>query len=173
MTSTIGVYNDQETAVSAINALKQAGYSPNQLSILGHAPEDLTEEEKLEDMDSDHEIDKPMKIAATGVGIGALVGPVLGVLTGLGLMAIPGVGFLYGAGALAGAVAGLDAGLIGGGIFSALAIARTSASHEERYSKHLKEGRYIVVAQGSPEEVKHAHEVLNELDTHHELETHL
>src|SRR5215217_8764155 len=171
MTSTIGVYHNQADALAAISALKAAGYTPNQLSILGHAPEEMTDEERLEELDSDHEMDRPMKIAATGMGLGAIIGPALGVLTGIGLMAIPGVGFLYGAGALAGAVAGLDAGLIGGGIFSALAIARTSAAHEERYAKHLKEGRYIVVAQGSPEEVKHAHEVLRELDTHHELET--
>lgn len=172
MTSTIGVYHDQADALTAVNALKAAGYTPNQLSILGHAPEETTEEERLEELDSDHEMDKPMKIAAIGVGLGAIIGPALGALAGVGLMAIPGVGFLYGAGALAGAVAGLDVGLIGGGIISGLAILRNNNSHEERYAKHLKEGRYLVVAQGSPEEVKHAHEVLNELATHHELETH-
>src|SRR4051812_46838423 len=130
MTSTIGVYHNHEDALSAINTLKEAGYAPNKLSILGNAPENMTEEEKLENLDAEHEVDRPMKIAATGVGIGVIAGPILGALAGLGLFAIPGVGFLFGAGALAGAVAGLDVGLIGGGLFSALAIARSNAAHE-------------------------------------------
>jgi len=170
MTATIAVYHNQGDALSAVNALKGAGYPPNHLSILGHAAEDSAQDE---DNAAFPELGKPMKIAATGMGIGAVVGPILGALAGLGLIAIPGVGFLYGAGALAGAVAGLDAGLIGGGIFSALAIAQTSSHHEEKYGQDLKAGRYIVVAQGSEEEVKHAREILTELDIHHDLETYL
>lgn len=172
MTSTIGVYNDQADALAAVAALKEAGYPANQLSVLGHAPEELTKEEKLESLDSDHEMDKPIKIAATGLGIGVVVGPILGALTGLGILAIPGVGFLVGAGALAGAVAGLDAGLIGGGVLSALAIARNNKKHEDRYQEHLQSGRYLVVAQGNEDEVKHAHDVLTGHDTHMELHTH-
>ena len=173
MTSTIGVYDDQAAALAAISELKQAGFPANQLSLLGHAKGEASDDEtKLESLDAEHEFDKPMKIAATGVGIGAVVGPILGALTGLGILAIPGVGFLVGAGALAGAVAGLDAGLIGGGIISALAIARNNKVHEDKYHGHLEAGRYLVVAQGSEEEVKHAHDVLASHDTHTQLDTH-
>lgn len=173
MTSTIGVYETQEAAVQAINALKEAGYSAKNLSIIGQAPNNLESQDKLEYLDSDHEMDKPFKIAATSVGIGAVVGPILGALAGVGILAIPGVGFLVGAGALAGAVAGLDVGLIGGGIVSALAIARSNKTHEDNYNKHIYEGKFLVVAQGTEEQVHHAHEVLDELGIHHELEKHL
>ena len=172
MTSTIGVYTNQADALAAVQKLKQNGYPANQLSVLGHAPEDQTEEERLEAIDADHEFDKPLKIAATGVGIGAVVGPILGALAGIGILAIPGVGFLVGAGALAGAVAGLDAGLIGGGVISALAIARNNKHHEDRYHDHLQSGRYLVVAQGTEEEVKKAHDVLTAHEGHIELHTH-
>jgi len=145
MTSTIGVYHNQQDALAAVQELKTAGFPANQLSVLGHAKGE-TEEDRLEALDADHEMDQPLKIAATGVGIGAVIGPVLGALTGLGILAIPGVGFLVGAGALAGAVAGLDAGLIGGGLISALAIARSNKVHEDKYKEHLEAGRYLVVA---------------------------
>lgn len=174
MTATIAVYQNQQDALSAIKLLKDSGYAAHQLSILGHAQDEtlpadaaLLEERPFQDLE------KPMKIAATGVGIGAIAGPILGVLAGLGLIAIPGVGFLYGAGALAGAVAGLDAGLIGGGIFSALAIAQSSSHHEERYSEALKSGHYIVIAQGSEAEVKQANSLLTRMGLYQDIESYL
>jgi len=161
MKSTVGVYKVQSDALAAVNALKAAGYSDKQISLVGRA---------VADTPAGAEEQKDMKISGTGLGIGAIAGSALGVLTGLGLLAIPGVGILYGAGAIAGAVAGLDAGLIGGGIISALTIA--GSKHDEKYNRHLSEGSYLVVVQGSANEVEHAHEVLNTLGTHHELETH-
>ncbi len=172
MTSTIGVYENQQDALAAIQQLKTAGFPASQLSILGHAKDDQTEEDRLEQLDSDHEMDRPIRIAATGIGIGAVVGPILGALAGLGILAIPGVGILVGAGAIAGAVAGLDAGLIGGGIISALAIARTNKHHEEKYKEHLAAGRYLVVAQGTDDELHHAHDILDAHDNHTDLEKH-
>src|SRR5690606_35335037 len=99
----------------------------NQISMLTHSketeePEEPGESEEGEGVDSDDVFTNPMKVAATGVGIGAVVGPILGALAGVGVLAIPCLGILVGAGALAGAIAGLDVGIIGGGIISALAI---------------------------------------------------
>ena len=167
MKSTIGVYDNQEKALAAITELKAAGFPANKISLLGHA-----KEEESGASEDDTAYDKPMKIAATGIGIGAVVGPIVGALAGIGLLAIPGLGLLVGAGALAGAVAGLDVGIIGGGIVSALAIAGTSGQHDDKYHGHLKEGRYLVVAQGTPEEVKHASEVLHSHDAHIDLDVH-
>ncbi len=177
MKATIGVYEDQAKALAAIQALKAAGYPDNQISMLTHTkeahhPEDPGESEEGTGVDSDNVFDRPMRIAAAGVGIGAVVGPVLGALAGVGMLAIPGLGILVGAGALAGAIAGLDVGIIGGGIISALAIARVNQQHEELYQEHLQEGRYLVVAHGSESEIEHAREVLHGHDEHVQLDTH-
>jgi hypothetical protein len=51
-------------------------------------------------------------------------------------MAIPGVGMLYGAGALVGAIAGFDVGIIGGGLVAILAnigIGEKEAHHYQNY----------------------------------------
>jgi hypothetical protein len=177
MKATIGVYDDQAKALDAIKALKAAGYPEGQISMITHSkdahhPVDPGESEEAEGVDSDNVYQKPMRIAATGVGIGAVVGPVLGALAGVGMLAIPGLGVLVGAGALAGAIAGLDVGIIGGGIISALAIARVNQHHEELYQEHLQEGRYLVVAQGNESEIEHARDVLHSHDEHVHLDTH-
>lgn len=177
MKATIAVYETQAQAIAAIKELKAAGYPENQISILTHSKSDHHtsdpgESEEGEGVDSDNVYEEPMRIAATGVGIGAVVGPVLGALAGVGMLAIPGLGVLVGAGALAGAIAGLDVGIIGGGIISALAIARVNKHHEDLYQEHLQEGRYLVVAQGSEEEIEEAREILDSHDGHLHLDTH-
>lgn len=93
-------------------------------------------------------------------------------LTGIGLLAIPGLGFLYGAGALAGAIAGFDIGLIGGGIISALTIPGVKHDVAKEYETQLKEGKFLVIAHGSEEEVNRAKEIMHRHGTHTTLETH-
>src|SRR5438045_2166861 len=112
MTTTVGVYETHEQAMDAIKILKDNGIPTTQLSIIGKA-EVTHEHENLGELETK---------AGKGVGAGILVGSTIGVLTGVGVFAIPGLGFLFGAGALVGAIAGLDFGLIGGGIFGALSI---------------------------------------------------
>ena len=72
--------------------------------------------------------------------------------------------FLYGAGALVGALAGFDLGIIGGGVGAVLAklgIGEQPEDHET-FGKHLQEGRILVTAQGTEEELNHAKEILAE-----------
>ena len=109
MQSTIGVYNTHEQAIEAITELKKAGFKESQLSIIGQA--DVV----------DNHLHVKSKEGEKVAGVaGAVVGSVLGVLSGVGLVAIPGLGIIFGAGAIAGALAGLDIGLIGGGLVSVL-----------------------------------------------------
>jgi len=171
MKTTIGVYEDYQAAIAAVNTLKAAGFPKKQISIIGHAKEE-GESEEGPGLDSDNVFEKPAKVAAKTMGISVVVGPILGALAGIGLLAIPGLGLIVGAGALAGAIAGLDAGLIGGGIISAIQIAGMNKHHEALYQEHLQQGRYLVVAQGSETEVQQAREVLQGQNTHLHLETH-
>ena len=59
---------------------------------------------------------EPVKNAP--VVIGSIIGPTLGVMTGLGIFTIPGFGLLYGAGAIIGAIAEFDLGLVSGGLIT-------------------------------------------------------
>ena len=100
MNATIGIYDNHELAVEAVQKLKDANYPVGQLSIMG-----LTETETI---DEEMHIMPKSPIKPAGLGVGTVAGTAIGILTGVGIFAIPGLGFLYGAGALVGAIAGFD-----------------------------------------------------------------
>ena len=164
MNATIGVYDNHDLAVEAIQKLKDSGYPVNQLSIMG-----LMETEVVDD--KMHVMPKS-SIKAGGLGAGTILGTTLGILTGVGMFAIPGVGFLYGAGALVGAIAGFDFGLIGGGIASALASVGVQDEMAKKYHDDLVAGKYLVIAHGSEEHVNQAKANLDEHGTHEEIALH-
>lgn len=152
MKTTIGVYDTHEAAITIVRKLKDNGFTSKHISILG----------KFESEEDARHIatGEPVKIVAEEMGIAAVAGPALGVLTGIGLFTIPGFGFLYGAGALVGAIAGFDFALIGGGIVSALTVFGMKESHAKEYEQFLQDGKYIVVVQGNDEELSKAKEVI-------------
>jgi len=164
MRSTIGVYDSHDKAVEAVIELKDAGFPVKQLSIIGKAQTEVVDDQ-LHVMPKD-----PIKVA--GVGAGTALGATLGILTGVGLFAIPGLGFLYGAGALVGAIAGFDAGLIGGGIASVLTTVGVKDDNVKKYHDDLEAGKFIVVAHGSESEMNQAKDILHAHDTHDDLDQH-
>ncbi|XZF14863.1 hypothetical protein ACTHGU_01895 [Chitinophagaceae bacterium MMS25-I14] len=164
MKSTVGVYDTHEKAIEAIQELQKAHFPTKHVSLIGQA-----------EMKDDHMHIKtvnPGKVAATEVGIGAVLGPVLGALVGAGVFAIPGLGFLFGAGALVGAIAGFDFGLIGGGIVSALTMLGIGTDRAKAYDAYLQQGKFILIVQGSPDELAKAKEIIEAHGGHIEVETH-
>jgi hypothetical protein len=162
MNATIGVYDSHKKALRAVEELQQAGYPVTQLSLIGKA-----------DLIDDHlHIRSNELIKEAPVSIGIILGPLLGVLTGVGILAIPGLGFLFGAGALVGAFAGFDIGLVGGGLISLLTTIGFQKDIAIKYHEHLKVNRFLVVAQGDEKEVKKAKEILHEHGTQMELNCH-
>jgi len=164
MNATIGTYDNHDLAVEAVQKLKDSGYPVAQLSIMGLA--------ETEVVDNEMHITTKNPIKAGGLATGTVVGTTLGILTGLGMFAIPGVGILYGAGALVGAIAGFDFGLIGGGIASALATVGVKDDMGKKYHDALVAGKFIVIAHGSEDDVNKASALLDEHGTHDELASH-
>ena len=165
MNATIGIYDNHDLAVEAVQKLKESGYPVTHLSIMG-----LTEQEEVVD-EKGHVIPKS-PIKSGGIGAGTVIGTTLGVLTGVGVFAIPGVGFLFGAGALVGAIAGFDLGLIGGGIASALATVGVHDSNAKKYHDALVAGKYLVIAHGNANDVNKAKSLLDEHGTHDDVSSH-
>ncbi len=164
MNATIGIYDDHDLAVDAVEKLKNSGYPVSHLSIMG-----LAETEVIDDK---MHIMPKSPIKAAGLGAGTILGTTLGVLTGVGMFAIPGVGILYGAGALVGAIAGFDFGLIGGGIASALTTIGVKDENAKKYHDALVAGKYLVVAHGNKESVDKAKDILDDHGTHDSIHSH-
>ena len=164
MNAAIGVYDNHELAVEAVQELKDSGYPVKQLSIMG-----LSETEVVDDK---MRIMPENPVKPGGLEAGTAIGTALGILTGVGLFAIPGLGVLCGAGALVGAFAGFDIGLIGGGIATALATVGVKNEVSKKYHDALVAGKFLVVAHGDSNEVDKAKNLLHEHGTHNELDVH-
>ena len=141
MTKTVtGLFDHYSDASSAVDQLKAAGISDTDISIVSNNSDGRYK-------DSDDEVAED---ASTGAGIGAAVGGVGGLLTGLGIMAIPGVGPVVAAGWLAATAVGAVTGAVVGGAAGGLVGALTDSGVDERdahvYAEGVRRGGTLVTA---------------------------
>ena len=162
MKTVVGIYESHEKAVNAIKQLQAGGYPVHQISILGQG----------EIVRGEARVKSVSKLAAKEIGVGAVVGSILGVLTGIGLFAIPGLGFLFGAGAVFGAFTGFEAGLLGGGVAAVLTSIGIDLTGASRYEAHLNEGKFMVIIQGDQKEIDFGKRILENQANHLELNDH-
>lgn len=139
MKTVTGLFDDYSDATNAVSALEAAGVKSSDISIVSNNADN-----KLTDGNNAAEG------AGAGAGIGAVVGGAGGLLTGLGIMAIPGVGPVVAAGWLAataaGAVAGAVAGGATGGIIGALTSNGVSEEDAHVYAEGIRRGGTLVTA---------------------------
>jgi len=161
MKSQVAIYENHELAIKALERLKDAEFPMEKTSLIGQAEivDDHVHVKSLDDM----------RVKATGLGVVAT--STLGLLTGIGIFAVPGLGFLYGAGALVGAIAGAEIGLVGSGLLSILTTIGFHSDYIVKYEQHIKEGRFLVIVNGTLEEIERAEHVLHTEGTHLELDT--
>jgi len=138
MTKTVtGLYDDYTDARAAVSALEARGVPSDDISIISNNADDrYTKETNAAE--------------GAGAGIGAAVGGVGGLLTGLGIMAIPGVGPVVAAGWLAATAAGAAAGAVAGGAAGGLIGAMTESGvpeeHAHVYAEGVRRGGTLVTA---------------------------
>lgn len=159
MESQIAIYDTHEKAVNAIKQLSHQDFPMDNVSLLGQA-------EVIEDHIHIRSLDTVKKAPAV-IGMGA--GTLIGLLSGVGVFAIPGFGFLYGAGALVGLIAGLDLGLIAGGFISLLTYTGIKEEEVVKCQEHLKEGKFMVIVKGAKEEIEKAKRILHADGSHLEM----
>ncbi len=142
MTQTVtALYDTYDSAVSAVNALEASGVLHSDISIVSN------------NVDNRYTTDHPTNAAedaGKSAGVGAAVGGVGGLLTGLGLLAIPGVGPVVAAGWLAATIAGAATGAVVGGAAGGLVGSFTAAGVPERdaqfYAEGVRRGGTLVTA---------------------------
>src|SRR6516165_7566331 len=90
-TAVFGIYRTREGAERGVDALRQAGCRNEDISIL------LPENQGTKDFAAEKHKKAP-EGTATGATAGAIIGGTLGLLAGIGALAIPGMGPLIAAG---------------------------------------------------------------------------
>lgn len=162
MKSIVGVYESHDKAVQAVNELKAAGFAADKISLISKA-----------DIVNNHiHVKSEHSVERAEVSVGVAAGTILGALTGIGIFAIPGLGVLYGAGALVGAFAGLDIGLLGGGLVAILTSWGMDEFNAKKYEEHLNAGKFLVFVQGEEADRDRAQDTLHTSGLHMELDAH-
>lgn len=149
MKKSIAIFSSHDEAIHALESMKEAGVNINKVSLIGKA--------EIVD-DKVHVKSNKAAIAAPTVA-GTVIGTTVGLLTGIGLFAIPGLGVLFGAGAVVGALAGFDFGLIAGGTATILLEMGVKDDHVA-YEQHIKEGNFLMFIEGSESEIAFAENII-------------
>ena len=144
------VFENYGAAAEGIRQIEAAGLSRSNISVLSsnaagwyHAAGSPVDPKHDKDRDGR---DDRSEGAAAGAGIGAVALGAIGALTGLGLLAIPGVGPIVAAGWLASTAAGAVAGGVTGGIVGALVESGISKENAELYLETIRRGGTLVTA---------------------------
>src|SRR3981081_655077 len=152
--SVFGIYSSRSGVENAVIALKEAGFSHSDVSVL--LPENLGNKEIATEKNT-----KAPEGATTGAGSGAVIGGALGWLVGIGALAIPGLGPFIAAGPIMAALAGAGVGGAVGGVAGALVGMGIPEFEAKRYEGRLQKGGILVsVHCDTSEEVKRAKDIL-------------
>lgn len=136
-TAAYGIYSNRQTAENAVDRLLADGFRNEDISVLL--------QDNVGTKDFAHKKDtKAPEGTTTGVVAGGAIGGTLGLLAGIGALAIPGVGPFIAAGPIMGALAGIGSGGVVGGIVGALIGMGIPEYEAKRYEGRVKEGGILV-----------------------------
>lgn len=136
-TAVFGIYLNRQNVEQAVEALQEAGFRSTDISVL------FSENVGTKDFAHEKHTKAPEGTAA-GAGTGAVVGGALGWLTGIGALAIPGLGPFIAAGPIVALLAGVGAGGVLGGIAGALVGTGIPEYEAKRYEGRIKEGGILL-----------------------------
>jgi len=133
-----------------------SGFSDNDISAI------FPDRSGTHDFAHEHKTKAP-EGATVGASTGGIVGGALGLLAGVGMLAIPGLGPLIAAGPILATLSGAAAGAAVGGIAGALVGMGIPEFEAKRYENKVKDGNILISAHcENSEEIKKAKEIFED-----------
>jgi hypothetical protein len=155
-TAVFGIYANGAQAERAVDRIVGAGFSTNDISVL--LPDNQSSKEFAHEKNT-----KAPEGTTTGLAAGGVLGGTLGLLAGIGALAIPGVGPFIAAGPIMGALAGVGVGGAVGGLIGALVGMGIPEYEAKRYEGRVKDGGVLLsVHCNSSDEITRAKELLKQ-----------
>lgn len=132
-----GIYPSREMAENAVDRLLASGFRNEDISVL------LQDNVGTKDFAHEKHTKAP-EGTTTGVVAGGVIGGTIGLLAGIGVLAIPGLGPLIAAGPIIAALTGVGSGGVVGGIIGALVGLGIPEYEAKRYEGRIKEGGILL-----------------------------
>ncbi|CAA9565121.1 hypothetical protein AVDCRST_MAG81-976 [uncultured Synechococcales cyanobacterium] len=159
----VGVLPSLQAVEHALAELRNSGFDSQRISVV---VKDTERQDQLSTADiSDPVTNQAEAGAVTGAIAGTALGGLGGLLVGLGSLVIPGVGPVVAAGSvgvtLATTFAGSGIGAIAGSLAGAFAGIGIPEERAKVYSDRVSQGDYVLMMDGTDEEIHHAESVLN------------
>jgi hypothetical protein len=153
-TAVFGIYSTRDAVERAADVLARSGFPVTDISVL--LPESLGSK----DIGTEKATKAP-EGATAGAGTGEVLGGTLGLLAGIGALAIPGVGPLIAAGPIMAALAGIGVGGAVGGFTGAMIGMGIPEYEAKRYEGRVKNGGVLLsVHCDTSDEIARAKDVL-------------
>jgi hypothetical protein len=135
--SVFGIYASREMAENAVDRMLAAGFRNEDISVL------LQDNVGTKDFAHEKHTKAP-EGTATGVVAGGIIGGTIGLLAGIGVLAIPGLGPLIAAGPIIAALSGIGSGGMLGGVIGALVGMGIPEYEARRYEGRIKDGGILL-----------------------------
>ena len=138
----VGTFTTREDAEYALRELRDAGFNMDKVSVVAKNPEQQSNMSGAEVKSASEQAEGG---AAAGATTGAATGGLMGLIGGLGVIALPGVGAVAELGVvLANTLLGSGIGAAGGGLVGALIGWGIPEDRAKYYDEMLSQGRYII-----------------------------
>lgn len=155
-TAVFGILSSSSEAATVVSRLKSSGFRDNDISVL------MADKSGTRDFAHEQNTKAP-EGATAGAGVGGVVGGALGLLAGIGMLAIPGVGPFIAAGPIMAALSGAAVGAAVGGIGGALIGMGLPEYEAKRYEGKIKAGNILLsVHTENKEQIRLAKEILEQ-----------
>lgn len=153
-----GIASDNLQAARIVTGLRNAGFTVDDISVL------LPDKDGTRDFAHEQGTKAP-EGAAAGMSAGGLLGGALGLLAGIGTLAIPGLGPFIAAGPIMGALSGAAVGGAIGGLAGTLIGMGIPEYQAKRYEGKIRGGNVLVsVHTEDADEIQRAKQVLENED---------
>ncbi|MGG5823494.1 hypothetical protein [Falsiroseomonas sp. HW251] len=150
----VRMFDDHAHAVQAMRELEGAGFTADEVSIMGGKRRD---DAMAGNNTSTTEADGG---AGTGATLGTVLGGGAGLLAGIGALAIPGLGPIVAAGWLVAALTGAGAGAAAGGLLGALVGSGVEERDAHVYAEGIRRGGTLVSVRANEERLAQAETIL-------------
>ncbi len=152
------MFDNHDDAVATVHALEAAGFGHEHVSVVAN-----NADTRYRDTNVTHADDAGA--AGTGATAGTIFGGGLGLLAGIGSLAIPGVGPVVAAGWLVATLTGAGVGAVvgggAGGLVGSLTHAGVSEEDAHVYAEGVRRGGSLVTVQADELRIAEAERILN------------